>query len=90
MPERKLIATLRALHDGGVEFILVGGLAAAIVTAWLSFDFAVRRLPLRPYFFGGAVTILLATAYLEWFARRERRSLRDLARLREFEDQPEA
>ncbi len=30
MPERKLIATLRALHDGGVEFILVGGLAAVL------------------------------------------------------------
>ncbi len=30
MPERKLIATLRALHDGGVDFILVGGLAAVL------------------------------------------------------------
>jgi predicted nucleotidyltransferase len=30
MPERKLIATLRALHDGGVEFVLVGGLAAVL------------------------------------------------------------
>ena len=30
MPERKLIATLRALYDGGVEFILVGGLAAVL------------------------------------------------------------
>jgi predicted nucleotidyltransferase len=30
MPERKFAATLRALHDGGVEFILVGGLAAAV------------------------------------------------------------
>jgi len=30
MPERKLIATLRALNDGGVEFILVGGLAAVL------------------------------------------------------------
>jgi predicted nucleotidyltransferase len=30
MPERKLIATLRALQDGGVEFILVGGLAAVL------------------------------------------------------------
>jgi hypothetical protein len=30
MPERKLIATLRALHDGNVEFILVGGLAAVL------------------------------------------------------------
>lgn len=30
MPERKLIAMLRALQDGGVEFILVGGLAAVL------------------------------------------------------------
>ena len=30
MPERRLIATLRALHEGGVEFILVGGLAAVV------------------------------------------------------------
>ncbi len=30
MPERKLIAPLRALHDGGVEFILVGGVAAVL------------------------------------------------------------
>jgi hypothetical protein len=30
MPERKLIATLRALREGRVEFILVGGLAAVL------------------------------------------------------------
>jgi len=30
MPERKLVAMLRALHGGGVEFILVGGLAAVL------------------------------------------------------------
>lgn len=30
MPEHKLIATLRALHDGGVDFILVDGLAAVL------------------------------------------------------------
>ena len=30
MPEGKLVATVRALHDGGVEFILVGGLAAVL------------------------------------------------------------
>jgi predicted nucleotidyltransferase len=30
MPERKLIATLRALLEGSVEFILVGGLAAVL------------------------------------------------------------
>jgi predicted nucleotidyltransferase len=30
MQERKLIASLRALHEGGVEFVLVGGLAAVL------------------------------------------------------------
>ena len=30
MPERKLIATMRAWHEGGVEFIVVGGLAAVL------------------------------------------------------------
>jgi hypothetical protein len=30
MPELKFAATLRALYDGGVEFILVGGLAATV------------------------------------------------------------
>jgi hypothetical protein len=30
MPVLKFASTLRALHDGGVEFILVGGLAAAV------------------------------------------------------------
>jgi predicted nucleotidyltransferase len=30
MPERKLIATLRSLREGGVEFIVVGGLAAVL------------------------------------------------------------
>jgi predicted nucleotidyltransferase len=30
MPDPKLIAILRALHDGGVEFIVVGGVAAVL------------------------------------------------------------
>ena len=30
MPEGKLIATLRALHDGGVDFIIVDSLAASL------------------------------------------------------------
>jgi predicted nucleotidyltransferase len=30
MPEHKVIATLRALHEGGLEFVLVGGLAAVL------------------------------------------------------------
>jgi hypothetical protein len=59
----------------------------AIVAGWLSLDFALRRLPLRPYFFGVAVTIVMAAAYLEWFAFRERRTLRDLQRLDEFDDE---
>jgi drug/metabolite transporter (DMT)-like permease len=58
----------------------------AIVAAWLSWDYAIRRLPIRPYLFAGAVTILLATVYLEWFAARERRTLRALGRLDQLED----
>ena len=60
----------------------------ALVTGWLSLDFAMHRLPLRPYFFGGAITILLAAAYLEWFAFRDRRIRRDLARLEQFVAEP--
>ena len=30
MPKRELIAPLRALHDGGVESIVVGGVAAVL------------------------------------------------------------
>ena len=30
MSESRLIAALRALHDAGVEFVLVGGLAAVL------------------------------------------------------------
>jgi hypothetical protein len=62
----------------------------AIVASWLSLDFALRRLPKGAYLFGIAVTILLAAAYLEWFAYRDLRSRRDLERLDQFEDQPEA
>ena len=30
MPQTKLVATLQALHEGGVDFILVGGLAGVL------------------------------------------------------------
>jgi hypothetical protein len=43
---------------------------------------------MRPYFFGGAVTVVMAAAYLEWFAHRERRTRRDLERLDQLEDEP--
>jgi hypothetical protein len=64
-------------------------LQLAIVTVWLSWDFATHRLPMRPFLFGIGVTILVAAATLKWFAIRTRRSLRDLSRLDHFEDQPE-
>ena len=49
------------------------GVQLIIVASWLSWDFAVHRLAMRPYLFGVAVTIVMAAAYLEWFAHRERR-----------------
>jgi hypothetical protein len=61
----------------------------AIVTVWLSWDFAIHRLPIRPYFFGGSITILMAAAWLKWFAFRERRSSRELARLDQFDSESE-
>jgi hypothetical protein len=85
LSRQRCFRELRALRLGR-WFLAV---QSAIVTAWLSWDYAIRRLPMRPYFFGGAVTILLAAAYLEWFAARERRSRRALVRLDQFEDQPE-
>jgi hypothetical protein len=30
MPERRLTAMVRALHEGGVEFLVVGGLSAML------------------------------------------------------------
>lgn len=86
LSRQRCLRELRALRIGR-WFLAV---QLAIVAAWLSWDYAIRRLQMRPYFFGGAVTILLAAAYLEWFAARERRSLLDLGRLDQLEDQPEA
>jgi len=85
LSRRRYLRELRAIRLGR-WFLAV---QLAIVTAWLSWDYAIRRLPMGPYFFGGAVTILLAVAYLEWFALRERRCLLDLGRLDQLEDQPE-
>jgi drug/metabolite transporter (DMT)-like permease len=82
LSRRRCMRELRALRIGR-WFVAV---QLAIVAAWLSWDYAIHRLPMRPYFFAGGVTILLATAYLEWFAARERRSLRALGRLDEFGD----
>jgi hypothetical protein len=85
LSRQRCLRELRALRIGrwflAVQLVIVAG--------WLSWDYTIRRLPMRPYFFAGGVTILLAAAYLEWFAARERRSLRALGRLDQFEDQPE-
>jgi hypothetical protein len=82
LSRQRCLRELRAMRIGR-WFLAV---QLAIVTGWLSWDFAIHRLPMGPYFFAGGVTILLAAAYLEWFAARERRSLRDLGRLDEFGD----
>jgi hypothetical protein len=82
LSRQRFLRELRAMRIGR-WFLAV---QLAIGTGWLSWDYAIRRLPMRPYFFGVGVTIVLAAAYLEWFAARERRSLRDLGRLDEFGD----
>jgi drug/metabolite transporter (DMT)-like permease len=53
----------------------------AIVVAWFSLDFALHRMTMSAYFFGGALTVLMATGYLQWFSYRERHTRRELAQL---------
>jgi drug/metabolite transporter (DMT)-like permease len=85
LSRRRCLRELRATRIGR-WFLAV---QLAIVAAWLSLDFALHRLPMRAYLFGVAVTVLLGAGYLEWFAHRERHSRRDLARLEQFENEPE-
>jgi hypothetical protein len=77
LARRRSQRELRAIHIGR-WFLAV---QLAIVAPWLSWDFAIHRLPLGAYLLGIAVTILLAAAYLSWFAARERgllHNIRDL------------
>jgi hypothetical protein len=74
LSRRRCLRELQAIHIGR-WFLAV---QSAIVAPWLSWDFAIHRLPLVPYLFGIAVTILLAAAWLRWFAASERRVIRDL------------
>jgi len=74
LSRRRCLRELRAIHIG--RWSLAAQLA--IVAPWLSWDFAIHRLPLGPYLFGIAVTILLAAVWLISFAARERRILRNL------------
>jgi hypothetical protein len=79
LSRRRCMRELRAIHIGRWSLAV----QSAIVASWLSWDFVIHRLPVSPYLFGIAMTILLAAAYLAWFAARERRIHRDL---RSFDD----
>jgi len=74
LSRRRCLRELQAIHLGR-WFLAV---QSAIVASWLSWDFAIHRLPLLPYLFGIAVTILLASVSLVWFTARERRVRGDL------------
>jgi hypothetical protein len=86
LSRRRCLRELRAVRLG--RWFLAA--QSAIVACWLSWDYAMHRLPMGPYFIGFAATILLAALYLEWFARRERRSIRELRRLDQFDVEPES
>ena len=60
----------------------------AIIVSWFSLDFALHRMPLRAYFFGCGLAIVIAIGYLQWFSHRERRTRGDLAQLEEFDSYP--
>jgi hypothetical protein len=81
LSRRRCFRELRAVHFG--RWFLAFQLA--ILMPWFSWDFAVHRLPMGRYFFGIGLTVLIAAVYLEWFAFRDRRIRRDLARLDEFD-----
>ena len=85
LSRRRCLRELRAIRLGR-WFLAV---LLIIVASWLSWDCATHRLPVGPYLFAMAVTILLAAVYLAWFACRERRGLRDLRRLDQFEEEGE-
>jgi hypothetical protein len=80
LSRRRCLGELRAIHIGR-WFLAV---QLAIVAPWLSWDFAIHRLPVGPYLFGMAITILLAAGYLAWFTARERRMSRELQHLDAF------
>jgi hypothetical protein len=81
LSRRRYLRELRTIHLGRWSLAV----QLAIVTVWLSWDAAVRRLPVRAYLFGIGVTILLAAVYLVWFAARERRIHRDLEYLNQVQ-----
>jgi hypothetical protein len=74
LSHRRYLRELRSIHVGRWSLAV----QQAIVAPWLSWDFAIHRLPLIPYLFGIAVTIVAAAVFLSSFAARERRIRRDL------------
>ena len=80
LSRRRCLREMQAIYLGR-WFLAV---QSVIVTGWLSLDCAVHRLPVLPYLFGIAATILLACVYLVWFNARERRIRSDLRLLDDF------
>jgi hypothetical protein len=80
LSRRRCLRELQALHIGRWSLAV----QLAIVAPWLSWDFAIHRLPLVPYLFGMAVTIVIAAIFLISFAARERRIVRELQYLHDF------
>jgi hypothetical protein len=80
LSRRRCLRELRGIHHGRWSLAV----QLAIVAPWLSLDFAIHRLPLVPYLFGIAVTILVAAVFLTSFSARERRILRELQCLDQF------
>jgi hypothetical protein len=83
LSRRRCLRELRGIHLGRWSLAV----QLAIVAPWLSLDFAIHRLPLVPYLFGIAVTIVVAAAFLASFSTRERRILRELQCLDQFAEQ---
>jgi hypothetical protein len=83
LSRRRCQRELQAIHLGRWSLAV----QLAIVAPWLSWDFAIHRLPLVSYLFGIAATIGIAAAFLTSFAARERRIVRELQHLNQFAEQ---
>jgi drug/metabolite transporter (DMT)-like permease len=83
LSRRRCLRELQATHLGRWSLAV----QLAIVAPWLSWDFAIHRLPLVPYLFGMAVAIVVAAVFLASFTARERRTVRELQSLDQFAEQ---
>lgn len=84
LSRRRCERELQAIHVG--RWALAAQLF--IVAVWLSIDAMAHRLPVAPYLFGMAVTILLGALWLTVFTARERRIAGDLRNLSLIDQTP--